>query len=707
MPLIPLRFKPGVNRDQTNYSNEGGWWACDKIRFRSGYPEKIGGWISYGATTVIGTCRSMFGWVTSYTDNLLALGTNKKVYIDSGSIFFDITPLRDTTAAGDVTFTATNGSTTVTVLDLGSNAVAGAYVTFTDAVTLSGGFLTGTPAGTSTGTATFTAVTQDSTSGDGYGAEFTIDAAGGVYTINAVTAAGNAYAIGDTITVLGTALGGATPANDLTITVATVTAGTVTAAVLNQEYEIATAINADAYTITVAIPANASDTGDGGTATVGAYQINPGLANPALGYGWGAGGWGRGGWGSGWSVPLVNTLTAWWFDNFDNDLLMNRWENGYGPIYIWERGTVSSPTTSLNTRAVLLSSLAGASDVPDQVGQVFVSQNDKHLLAFGATPYGGGDFDPMLIRWATQDDPTNWTPAPTNSAGFIRVSRGSVIKRAFATRQEILVFTDTSLNSLQFTGTADVFALQEINNNISLMGPRAIATANNAVFWMGRDKFYFYTGRLETLPTTLWQHVFQNFNYDRPNNVFASTNEGFNEIWWFYCSAGSNDIDSYVVFNYVERIWYYGTLDRTAWLDSGLRTYPQAVNASGQVYDHEYGVDADGAAIVSYIESSDFDLEDGEQFIMTRRIIPDINFTGSTAAAPEVDIELMPRNFPGAAYRSEPPERVVRTTATDYTDQVFIRARARSMAFKILSDTTGVAWQLGNPRLDGRPDGRR
>jgi len=396
----------------------------------------------------------------------------------------------------------------------------------------------------------------------------------------------------------------------------------------------------------------------------------------------------------------------WFFDNFDNDLVMNFNEGGKGPIYYWERGSNANPTTALGTPAVLLSSLSGASDVPTNAGQVLVSQNDKHLLCFGATPFGGGTFDPLLIRWADQDNPVNWTPTPTNSAGFIRVSRGDQIVRAVATRQEILVYTNTGLSSLQFTGTTDVFSLQELADNISIISPRGVVTANNITYWMGRDKFYIYSGRVDTLPTTLWTQVFKNLNYDRVNKIIAGTNEGFNEIWWFYPSANSDDNDSYVVYNYVEHIWHYGLLARTAWNDSGLREYPQAIEGQ-HIYDHERGLDDDGAPMVSYIQSSQFDIGDGEQFMLTRRMIPDIKFTGSTAPTPEVYITLVPRRFPGSSPQSEPDLRVIETSADVYTNEVFIRARARGMSFEVGSDTLGVNWQLGSPRLDARVDGKR
>lgn len=640
MPFIKLQFRAGVNRDQTNYTNEGGWFACDKIRFRSGYPQKLGGWLRTTSETFLGVCRQLFVWITSFSDNFCAVGTSKKVYINSGSQYYDITPLRETTAPGDVTFAAVTTSpfsSIVTVYDTGANVDVGDFVTFSGAVSLG---------------------------------------------------------------------------------------GNITAAVLNQEYEVYDTVNNNEYQIIAKDPttgdpvtSNASDSGSGGAATVGAYQIPIGYDTITYGYGWGAGAWGASPWGLGATSPVVLPQRDWFFDNFDNDLVMNIRN---GAIYYWTRGAENDISTSLDTRAVLLSSLAGAESVPDQAMQIMVSQNDKHLLAFGCIPYGStstADFDPLLIRWASQDAPEYWTPGTQvvpstgviSSAGFIRVSRGSEIVRALPTRQTILVWTDSNLYSLQYTGTTDVFGLQEIADNISIMSPRAVASANNVTYWMGADKFYGYAGAVETLPCTLRNHVFNNLNYNQREQVISGTNEGFHEIWWFYPSEDSEQVDSYVVYNYLERIWFYGSMARTAWLDSPLRTYPQAVGYDNILLDHERGVDADGTAMESYIQSSDFDLGDGDQFMLTRRIIPDVNFDGSTAATPELDFVIRPRNFPGGTYQADSfdTQAVVESSVNVYTNQIFVRARARQMALKIASTNLGVTWQLGSPRLDARQDGRR
>jgi hypothetical protein len=682
MPLQKLQFKPGLNRDQTNYSNEGGWYECDKIRFRSGYPQKMGGWLRYSTQTLAGICRQVFNWITTASDNYLALGTSKKLYIEAGQIIYDITPIRQTftTTATDNCFTTANGSKTVTVTINAHGASEGDYVTFSGVVGPIGG------------------IPQAE-----FNAEFIVDF-----------------------------------------------------------------ITANTFTITMATAATSSTSG-GGTAITAAFQIPIGNDNASVGYGWGAGVWSRGAWGSGAGVPVVNPQRDWFLQNFDNDLVANIRN---GAIYYWKY------SGGTGVRATLLSTTTidgvAPSDVPAQAMQILVSQNDKHLLCFGATPFGGGTFDPLLIRWASQDEPNNWTPQVTNSAGFLRVSRGSAIVCAIATRQEILVFTEGTLSSLQFLGTTDVFGIQELADNISILSPRSVAVVNNTAYWFGHDKFYAYGGRVETLPCTIRNHIFQNLNYDQADQIVCGTNEGWNEIWWFYPTADSQVNNAYAIYNHLEKIWYYGTIDRTAWSDSSLREYPQAITAtyftgaiSGTtltvtgsmvgylqvgsvitgtgvstgttitalgtglggagtyivnisqlvaqtsmtgdsiIYNHEQGVNDNILPMNSYIASSDFDLVDGDQFILTKRIIPDINFQGSTATDPEVTMFIKPRNFPGNAYSNTETGAVIETSVDIYTDQIFMRARARQMAVEIESTDLGVQWQLGSPRLDGRPDGKR
>lgn len=639
MAFIKLQFKPGVNRDQTDYSNEGGWWECDKIRFRSGYPEKIGGWQKTTSEAFQGVCRQMWNWVTTYSDNLMALGTHQKVYIENGGYYSNITPLRDadpTLSSPDTDnciYTDTAEPNIVTVqLASPHNAQTGDFVQISGVVGPIGGI----------------------------------------------------------------------PADEI-----------------NGNHEI-TYVNGVVFTFAVESTVTATVSGSGGTAIVIDFEITPGNAITIAGYGWGTGTWSRGAWGLGSTEPIYLPQRDWWFDNFDNDLVMNIRN---GEPYWWTRGTSVDPASALDTRAITLQAYATSQGydpnaVPVKVMQLMVSQQDKHLIAFGAVPFGSTtatDFDPLLIRWASQDSPGEWGPTTINSAGFLRVSRGSRIVRALPTRQEILVWTDSHLYTLQFLGTTDVFGLQEYADNISVASPRAMATAANITYWMGQDKFYAYTGRVETLPCTLRNHVFQNINTAQFDQIVCGTNEQWNEVWWFYPTADSDYNNAYVIYNHLEKIWYYGTIERTAWLDTPLRAFPQGANtplddfAAGYTYNHEDGINDDADPMVSYIQSSDFDLSDGDQFMLSRRVIPDIGFSGSTANEPEVTMQIRARNFPGSTLSSEPSEGklVVETSVDRYTDQVFIRARARQMAFKIQSETLGVQWQLGAPRLDARQDGRR
>ena len=640
MPFIKLQFKPGVNRDQTDYSNEGGWFACDKIRFRSGYPEKIGGWTKGTTNTFDGVCRQMWNWITTYNDNLLALGTDSKAYIENGGYYYDITPF-DTALAGSNTFAVTSGSAVVTV---------------TTTTALPSWLVTGEP----------------------------------------VLVAGFAAPLGG---ISETALNG--------VHVVTVTG-----------------VNTFTFTATTTASSSTSVSGTGYTVQA---EIEPGNPITIAGLGWGVGGWGRNAWGLGATGSGVNLPQRdWWFDNFDNDLVMNIRN---GAPYWWVRGTTDDPQTALATHAITLQDYATGEGydpnaVPAQVMQLLVSQQDRHLVAFGAVPFGStsvADFDPMLIRWADQDTPGDWTPSQTNTAGDLRVSRGSRIVRAMPTRQEILVWTDTNLYTLQFLGTLDVFGLQEYADNISIISPRCMASAANITYWMGQDKFYAYTGRVETLPCTLRNHVFNNFNLNQADQVVCGTNEQWNEIWWFYPTGEADYNNAYVIYNHLERLWYYGSIERTAWLDTPLRELPVGANTpvdsstdpvstgAGYIYDHEVGVDDDGAPMVSYIQSNDFDLEDGDRFMLIRRILPDIDFAGSEVQNPEAKLQIRPRNFPGSSFTSDPADtqRVIETTVGGYTDQVFMRARARQMALKIQSENLGVNWQIGAPRLDARSDGTR
>ena len=714
MAFQRLQFRPGVVRDQTNYTGEGGWWDGDKVRFFSGYPQKIGGWKEYTVNTLIGTCRQMWGWITTFSDNFLGLGTNAKVYIEAGGNLADITPYADISVAGDVTFLATDGSATITVTDSGVSATAENYVTISGALGL-GGNITAAVLNQNYKIATVVS-----------GTEYTIEAksptTGLPVLATSVDASTNVFTanVSDVITFTTY-----TPVLNDVLYVST-TSALPSPLVINTKYYVITPVGLTCE-LSLTIGGAAIDittTGTGiqsaqGAATVGSYEIDVGYIGGTYGYGGGVGGWSRGGWGSGTINPVALPQRDWWFDNFNNDLIMNIRNEG---IYYWERGVDPDADLSLAERAISLQAVATANAfdpdlVPVAVMQILISQNDKHLISFGSIPYGStnpDDLDPLLIRWANQNEPSNWLVSASTSAGFLRVSRGSRIIRAVATRQEILVFTDTHLYTLQFTGTTDVFSLQEYADNISILSARGVTTVNNITYWMGRDKFYAYSGRVDTLPTTLRNYVFNDMNFDQAEQIISGTNEGFNEVWWMYPSLNSQTNDKYVIYNHLEKVWYYGNIERTAWLDSPLRAYPQAVYTDfdtqiGTLLNHEEGIDADGLPMESYIQSNDFDINEGDKFTLIRRIIPDVSFDNSTAVAPEATFTMRSRNFPGSSFASNVDDSasVISASVDTFTQQIFIRARARQLALKISSDGLGTQWALGTPRLDGRTDGER
>jgi len=635
MPLQKLTFRPGVNREGTNYSNEGGWYDCDNIRFRSGFPEKIGGWIRLTANTFQGVCRALWNWVTLGGSNLLGVGTHLKYYIEAGGVYNDITPIRKTTT-GTATFAATNGSAVLTVTDAAHGCIVGDFVTYTLAVSLG---------------------------------------------------------------------------------------GAITATVLNQERQIVSVPTANTYTINVTTLANASDVGNGGGATVANYQINIGSAIAVPVVGWGAGGWGLGTWGIG---TTSNTeLRIWSNDNYGQDLVI---APRNGEVYYWEA------SNGVTVRAKFLSALSTAAGfagdyVPNQTLEVSASSIQRFIICFGANPYVSGTpnttFNPMLVRWSDQDNQYEWVPAITNQSGEFPLSHGSTIITSINTRQEILVWTDSALYSMQYLGPPYIWGFNILMDNISIISPNAAITINNVTYWMGVDKFYMYSGRVDTLPCSLRQYVFNDINIEQAFQVFCGSNEGYNEVWWFYCSTDSTAIDKYVIYNYLDKVWYYGSMSRTAWLDSSIRQYPMATNydasaVTGRTLYHEASVDdvagTTPVAIDAYIQSSDFDIGDGHNFGFVWRILPDINFNGSNADEPYVTMTVKPRQNSGSAYSaSNSPEvqsadnyAVSRSYNIQLFDgQVYTRIRGRQMAFRIESTELGVAWQLGSPRIDIRPDGKR
>ena len=778
MPLTALKFKPGINRESTSYSNEGGWFNGDKIRFRFGNVEKIGGWSAYSDSTFLGTCRALFSWVALDATKYLGIGTNLKYYIADGGQYNDITPVRSTTGAGDVTFSATNGSSVITVTDAAHGANLNDFVTFSAAASLG---------------------------------------------------------------------------------------GNVTAAILNAEHQITAVTNNNIYSITVSVTANGSDTGNGGSSTVGAYQVNTGLDTNFFGTGWGAGVWNgvdtneitttlneeldasetgvdvtsatgmstsdvidvggelmlisgistntltvtrahggttaavhsngelvrlvlgnattaddtvtlindgsglsatattvtvdsaanftatgyikindeiieytgktsttftgliRGSLSTtaaahvdndavieaafGWGMPAEGTvsgavLTNWTHDNFGEDLLLNIKNGG---IFYWDR------TAGTSSRAVALSSLSGSNLAPTVAKQIMVSDQDRHVIAFGCDGETSiGTQDPLLIRFGTQESLLDFQTLPTNTAGELRISTGSEIVVAIQTKQQILVYTDVSLHGMQFLGPPFTFGLTEISRNITIASPNAAVAVNDFVFWMGSKEFYVYGGTVQRLPCTVLDYVFSDFNRDQIGKVYSGHNSSYGEVWWFYPSKSSNTNDRYVIYNYQEKLWYFGTLTRTAWVDRGINQYPIAASTDNKLYYHEFGQD-DGStnppsAISANVESSQMDIGDGEKFTLVRRVLPDITFRDSTNETPRVNMVVKTRNFPGVTFNETASNQVAQSVSSPvelFTEQLHVRLRGRSFAFRVESDVTGVMWRLGTPRLDVRPDGRR
>jgi hypothetical protein len=652
MPLQKLKFQPGVNRENTSSAAEGTWFDVDKVRFRSGSPEKIGGWVrdtgenASGLNPPVGSywgiARSLWNWVNLTGSNLLAVGTNLKYCIQNtaGGDYHDVTPIRRVSVAGAATFAATEGSDLLVVTDSGNNATPNDFVTFTGAVGLG---------------------------------------------------------------------------------------GDITADILNAEHQVVALVSATQYSIRVSVPATSADVGNGGSATVARYQLNTGAPEYTVGVGWGAGGWGgvnpgapSTGWGEAAPIGagLGIQLRTWSQANYGEDLIIN--PRG-GALYYWK----NNADPKVFDRAVLLAPSSPApfttdANCPVVCNLAMVSDASRFVLAFGCNEYGETDLDPLLVRWSDQENYTVWTPAITNQAGSFRLSTGSQIVTAQQTRQEILVWTDSAVYSMQYQGPPFVWGFQPLATNTTILGPNVVQTVHDVSYWMGADKFYVYNGRVQTLPCSVRQYVFQNINLSQSFQFFAGINDGFSEVWWFYCSANSSTIDRYVVYNYLDNTWYYGTMERTAWVDVALRNTPIAAGYGGQVLYHEVGND-DGTVtpavpIESFIQSADVDIGDGHNFSFIWRMLPDVTFDGSSSSAPEVDFELRPRQFPGSAYGPSVENPVVSGNnyigqkvynVQRFTPQVNVRVRGRQLALRISSAALGTAWQLGVPSIDIRQDGRK
>ena len=841
MPLQKLQFRPGVNREGTALSNEGGWYDGDKIRFRSGYPEKIGGWAVVSYNNFLGACRSLWNWITLKGSNLMGVGTNLKFYVEDGGDYYDITPIRETNGntvgpgvnLSLITLSITNTSNVLTISDTAAEALqVGDFIKLAGAVDL----------GTSGTNVTAAVLNQEyqiaslisSTSYTVYlrsagtsinGVNFTVDPQTSVLTFPVGTLLSN----GQKVVLLPTEAApiGLTPNTTYFVVSATGLTCKLSATLSGAPISI-TSTGVGQQAVYFTLTSNRTASSSTMTALTVAYQINTGSNTYTTGSGWGAGPWSpyiiatltnpftasnptlktltvtqtghgltdgdyvyfssisatdvagipkavlqkafevdvtgantynistiiggitytpttitsaEGGtvvvnypttsipasddrnWGDAYAVdPVVGLqLRLWSQSNFGQRLLFS--PRG-GALYVWD--PLSSATPAYTDRGTLVF----GTDVPAQINQIMVSDSSRIVIAFGSSElgaYGAAAFDPLLIRWSAQESYTNWTPnIATNQAGFYRLSHGSEIVGAMQTRQEILVWTDSAIYSMQYLGPPFVYGFTLLADNISIVSPNATATATGVVYWMGVDKFYMYSGRVETLPCSVRQYVFSNINRDQFAQCFAGTNEGYSEIWWFYCSANSNVIDRYVIFNYLDRVWYYGTMGRSAWLDSPLRAFPTATTLNNLMVNHEASVDDASTVpftstpITAYIQSSDFDIEDGHNYGFVWRVIPDITFDGSNTTSetvnnPVVQFTVRPKQNPGSNYGTAISPSVIsaqsyagQTTYTvqQFTEIIYSRVRGRQMAFKVESNTLGTQWQLGVPRIDVRPDGR-
>ena len=715
MPLQSLKFQPGINREVTAYTNEGGWRDCDKIRFRSGLPEKIGGWTKLINGTILGKCRAIHPWSDLNGAQLAGLGTSDKYYVYYDSSVWDITPLRYTAAAGATTFAVSSSTlngditadaTSITLASASGFPVQG-YIKIDSEIISYGSVssntlqecqrgLEGTTAASHTDTTTvFCSTITVTEGGDGHGASD-----GDYVTFSAATSLG----------------------------------GVITADVLNQEYKIslpaanaaptttyyinartveALPVSSGVYAPTLVFP-NASDTGNGGASTVAAYQIPSGLSDAVTGLGWGAGGWGEGGW----SEPVLtvtdatSTARIWTHDNYGEDLLICP---AAGGVYYWDTSTWTDRTTN-PPRAVAISGLTGADGYAPSFGnQVLVSDIDRHVIVTGADPEALlGTQDKMVIRFSAQEDVTQWRTTETNTAGELRISSGSEIVAAVKTRQQIVVLTNTAVYAMQYVGPPYTFGINQLSGTVTIAGPKAATAVEDTIYWMGSNEFYMYDGAVRQVPCTVRDYVFDDINRAQLIKVVSGSNTADSEIWWHYPSSNVTEPDRYVVYNYAQRIWYYGTLGRTAWVDRGIFDYPMAACPNGCLFQHEYGFDdgstAPATGIASYIQSSPIDIDQGGQFGFVSRMLPDVSFLNSTASTPTVNLDLKVGNYPGQDLFDTNTGAVARSASTPvelYTTKVDTRLRGRTLALRVESTGVGVTWRLGTPRIDVRTDGRR
>tara|TARA_R110000751_G_scaffold134181_1_gene236605 strand:+ start:378 stop:2237 length:1860 start_codon:yes stop_codon:yes gene_type:complete len=619
MPLQKIIFPPGVFRDQTRFASDGRWFDCDKVRFRSGLPQKIGGWQRFSNSTTDGQIRFLFNFISLDENNYLAIGSSQRFYIEEGGEFNNITPIRRTASLGADPITTASSGGEITIADTGHGAVLNDFVTFSGATTTSG----------------------------------------------------------------------------------------ITGAQINITHQITNIVSENAYKVETAGSSSGAASGGGGSVTA-TYEINVGLDTAVQGTGFGAGTWSRGTWGSAATVTAgaYNQLRLWSGDNFGEDFVFNVRNGG---VYYWDA------SVGTGTRADALSDESGASDAPTIATQVMVSNNDRHVLAFGCNDRGSSTQDKLLVRWSDQENAVDWTPTTANTAGDLRLNSGSQIVKAYDTRQEILVWTEEALFSMRFVGPPFTFGHNVLSRNVTLIAPNAVASIDGAVYWMGLRDFFVYTGRVQELPSTVRDYVFGDINLAQAQKIHAGTIKDFGEVIWFYCSADADEIDRYVIYNSFENCWYFGTLSRTAWLDSSSRDYPMGANSVDfKIYNHEVGLnDGEGTSptgISAYVESADFEIGEGDRFQFISRIIPDVSFFGSTDPAPAVSFLLKPRNFSGSAFGTADTSEITGTKMVDvqeFTKQAFVRVRGRQVAFRVESSGTNIAWKLGVPRIDIRPDGRK
>ena len=734
MPLLDLKFKAGINKEITPYSEGNGWVNCDKIRFRFGYPEKLNGWEKNSNEAFLGQCRGMHEFVALSGEKFLGLGTELKFYIKEGVDFKDITPIRQVTSAGDVTFSASNGSPVITVSDTSHGCVANDFVTFSGAASLGGNITANVlnqeyqitevvdgntykisartvstiPSVTASGGISATAVNATgSDTGNGGGSVV------GTYQIGTAlnssvfgTGWGAGVWGGTTTGTLTTILneGGTLSDSDTTITVANAT-GIVASDIVLIDDELILVGGISSNDLTGCTRGH-----KGTTATThangSAVRLAEGNADTSDDF-------------SGWGLALVSgtitpsaNLRIWTQDNFGEDLLLNERN---GKIYYWDK------TNGVNARAKSLTDsslgLGTRTSVPTIATQVLLSDRDRHVIAFGADGLGAnssatdgnGIQDPLLIRFSSQENPVNWYPTSVSTAGDLRISSGSKIIQAVETRQQILVFTDVSIHAMQFLGPPFTFGINLISENITISSPKSAVAVDDAVFWMGSAEFYEFNGAVQRIPCTVRDYVFNDINTSQSDKIIAGANVSFSEVWWFYPSSDSTENNRYVVYNYLEKIWFIGNLSRTAWLDRGISSLPLAAANNNFLYNQEVGAQDDGAAMTSFIESGDMSITDGNQFSFINRVIPDINFR-ETVDTSSLDFILDTKSFPGQADQNSSTNTVSKTSSTpvdQYTHQYFTRLRGRSFTLKIQSTDSNVLWRLGVPRIDIRPDGRR